>query len=148
MHYFTRELFDAMQPGPGEPDSDRAISAWEQNVDKYRAALERLKPELNDGFAWLAGTTLHDGVVTKVEFVDPDQIVLSVDANNNPWGQTGNVLLTFQGIRSATGLDDCLDDVWLYEELHDANGATELCVLLETGEIRVVADRLAVKCDP
>ncbi len=85
---------------------------------------------------------------TKVDVVDSDQIVLSIDASNNPWGQTGDVILRFHGVRSATGLDDCLDDVWLYEELHDANGATELCVLLEAGELRVVADRLSVKCEP
>lgn len=148
MRYFTQQLVDAMQPGPGEPDSDRAIALWEQNVAEYRTALDELKPKLKGGFAWLADTTLHDGVVTHVDTVNVDQIIVTVDARNNPWGQTGTVDLRFGGIRSANCMDDCVGDVWLYEELHAVKDAIELSVLLEGGELCITADRLAVTCDP
>ncbi|EAQ82327.1 hypothetical protein DSM3645_01395 [Blastopirellula marina DSM 3645] len=59
MRYFTQQLFDAMQTGPGDPNADRAIALWEQNVTEYRSALDELKPRLQDGFARLADTTLH-----------------------------------------------------------------------------------------
>ncbi|MEO8269684.1 MAG: DUF4085 family protein [Aureliella sp.] len=147
MRYFTRELFDAMQLGPGESDTGRAITSWQQNVSEYRAALNELKPRLLSGFAWLADTTLHDGVITGLDTAASDEIVLTVDASYNPWGQTGTVILRFEGIQSSSGLENCVDDVWLYEELHECEDAHEVCVLLETGEIRIAAKSLTVACE-
>ncbi|QDT07769.1 hypothetical protein K227x_61970 [Rubripirellula lacrimiformis] len=148
MRYFTRQLFDALQPGPGEPDADRAIVLWEQNATQYSAALDELKPQLRDGFAWLADTTFHDGVITHVVTADGGQVIVAVDASNNPWGQVGAVRLRFDGVRSANGVDDCVGDVWLYEELHAVSDAIELCVLLEGGELCITADRLSVTFGP
>ncbi|EAQ82328.1 hypothetical protein DSM3645_01400 [Blastopirellula marina DSM 3645] len=87
-------------------------------------------------------------MITHVVAAGSGQIIVSVDASNNPWGQTGTVTLKFDGIRSAKGVDECVGDVWLYEELHAVNDAIELCVLLEGGELCITADRLDISCDP
>lgn len=60
----------------------------------------------------------------------------------------GTVRLEFGGIRSTNGLEQCAGDVWLYEELHAVEDAIELSVLLETEELRIIADGLSITCNP
>lgn len=148
MRFFTRQLFDAIQPGAGEPENDAANAMWEQNVESYRAGLAKLKPNLRSGFTWLADTTLHDGVILNVDNETPGRVLLEIDAANNPWGQTGLVTLDFRGVTSAFGIADCVGDVWLYEELHASGNACQLCVLLESGELNITAEELDVSITP
>lgn len=132
---------------PGQPEIARARALWQRSVNDYRAACDELKPRLKDGFAWLADATLHDGVVTDVDSADSNNIILVVDASNSPCGQTGTATFRFDDVRSASGLEDCIGHIWLFEEVHMFDDVCEICVLLPAGELRIAAGTLTVTCD-
>jgi hypothetical protein len=56
--------------------------------------------------------------------------------------------LQFNEVFVAEGVDSCVDDLWLYEELHQSDQGVELNVLLECGELKIVARRLMVNRRP
>lgn len=148
MKYFTYELFQAMQPKGNEQAEEAAEQQWYRNGEAYEKQLQLLTPTLFDGFRWLAETTLHDGVIRRAAQPTPSEVIIAIDADNNPWGETGQIELHFSGVQSVQGLQFCHEEnCWLYEELlrHEAGGPIELNVLLEDGELQIIAERLRVK---
>jgi len=82
--------------------------------------------------------TLHDGIVKSADLVN-DELLLRIDASNNPWGPRGLYQLRFAGVDTAEGLDAIVGDDWLYEEVYAHPIGFDYQVLLSRSEFRVVA---------
>lgn len=87
------------------------------------------------------GTTLHDGVIQAVSRPTDDLLILGIDGSNCCWGPIGQFELRFGGVKEADGLQDCVGDWWLYEEvnLHPEAGF-DYRVLMTKTQLRIVAD--------
>lgn len=136
MKFFTRELYEAIQG-----DVEGALDRWEEARKAYGRHLAGIEAGLPLGMRRLAGRSLHDGQVRAVRRGERE-LVMEVE---DPIGIRGVVRVRFLGAREAEGLEGVVGDYWLYEEVEVVGeGAVEFRVLLQEGEIRVVAEEAEV----
>lgn len=144
MKFFTRELYNAVQPRSGV-DEDLAERMWSESSAAYQRRLAEILPLLSPAAQRLAETTYHDGVVAEVERTGPDRVKIHIDARANPWGPAGEFVLEFTGVRESAGLEEIAGDDWLYEEVDVASqSAFEYRVLLTRSELRIVAENIEI----
>lgn len=145
MRFFTRELYRAQQPDSGVPE-DEARRAWMERCEELRLHMEAIRPRLSEAARSLSETTFHDGVIQSASQPSPDEVVLSIDASDNPWGPRGRFELIFRGVRRVSDLTALVGDYWLYEEIDlHPQAAFVFSVLLGSSELEVVADDVEIR---
>jgi hypothetical protein len=143
MKFFTRTLFNALQDDPDLPEVIEAENAWYRACHKYQEHLHSVLPRLPKSMQEFAGTSLHDGVIRSV-IQNGNELRLHIDGWSCWEPPGGSLELVFQGVKSAQGIDDvCIDDWWLYEEVHLSKLAGfEYHILLDRSECVIVADKV------
>ncbi len=142
MKYFTRELYESIQPGSGVPEEE-ADRQWQERSQAYQRHLDAIRARLPAGMQLLAENSLHDGVVLGVKQLPDGRLRLETDATQNPWGPRGVFTLTFSGVREVEGLETIVGDWWLYEEAHlHPRAAFDFRVLFSQSQFRVVAEEV------
>ena len=131
MKFLSRECKDS--------DAPNAEQLWLDAMYAYGSELATLKPHLRGGFARLPEIYLHDAVLQQIDFSHPGQLTLVLQPSRAAWAPSGLITLAFAGVTAATGLKECLNDIWLYEELSAAGEAVTLCVLFVSSEISITA---------
>lgn len=117
---------------------------WTKQCEALRRHIDTILPSLPVGARFLAENTLHDGVVRSATRSGTD-VVLIIDATENPWGPRGRFQLTFRGVLSVSGLNSIVGDEWLHEEIDlHADAAFQFNVLLVFSEFEIVADSVDV----
>nr|CAA9254943.1 hypothetical protein AVDCRST_MAG63-2221 [uncultured Armatimonadetes bacterium] len=148
MKFFTRELYQSLQPGSGVPyhTANRRWKAASAANQEHQAAI---RPRLPESMRAFAETTLHDGRIEQADWPAPEEVRLLIDGSDCPWGPAGRFELVFRGVKSVEGLGDLAGDWWLYEEvdLHP-EAAFEFRVLLSESEFRVAADDVEFRVLP
>lgn len=141
MKFFTRQLYNAQQGDPDLPQVIEAEKEWDIVSDEYQKHLNSVRPKLPKSMKELCDTSLHDGIIRSVE-QDGDEISLQIEGCGC-WGPGGQLELIFHGVRSTQGIEDIVDDYWLYEEVHLSKDAGfEYHVLLHKSEFIIVADSI------
>jgi hypothetical protein len=141
MKFFTRTLFNDLQGDPDLPEVIEAENEWYRASDKYQEHLHSVLPRLPKSMQEFAGTSLHDGVIRSVTQTS-NELRLHIDGCGC-WGPGGSLELVFQGVKSAQGIEDMIDDWWLYEEVHPSKLAGfEYHILLHRSECVIVADKV------
>jgi hypothetical protein len=137
----TRELYNAMQCEPGTPEESVADARWRSQCKAYNKHLQSILADLPQSMREFCGTTLHDGIINAVTRTVNNSVILEIDGSHCCWGPIGQFELRFHGVREVEGLQDTLNDWWLYEEvdLHPDAGF-EYRVLLTRSQLRIVAD--------
>jgi hypothetical protein len=88
-----------------------------------------------------AAISLHDGLIESVDRTTPGEVRFEIDGGDCPWGPIGQFTLTFQGVKSAEGLDKAVGRYWLYEEVDlYPDAGFKFSVLLDKYEFSIVAD--------
>ena len=141
MKYFTRTLYNAIQDDPDLPSVIEAETKWDNTVDAYDKHLCNLKPLLPKSMQQLCETSFHDGIIESYTQVS-DEVQIKIDGCGC-WGPGGALELVFSGVKSIKGIEDTIDDWWLYEEVHPSDEAGfEYHVLLTKSELIIAADEI------
>lgn len=145
MIFFTRELFDGMQPGSGW--ERRAMREADRRQQIYAAHFDVIAPLLPPPVIRLCKARLHDGVVQEASFKD-HELVLVVDTTNALTGFSGSrITLTFRGVHGRPAVSKLVGEWWLYEEAHlSFNAAFSLQVMFNKIDLEIEADSLIIKC--
>ncbi len=139
MKFFTRQLYEAQQGDPDLRDVIEADRQWLMASQAYQQHLQSIYPYLPKRMQEFSAVSLHDGVVRAVTWIG-DEIQLQI-AGCGCWGPGGSLELIFRGVKIAEGINDILEDWWLYEEVHlSQDAAFEYHVLFQDTELLVVAD--------
>jgi hypothetical protein len=139
LKYFTRSLYEQLQPGSGVPP-EVALANWSTAVTAYRTVAATIKSQLPRAMQRLDESSLHDATIQRAE-TTPDGVVV-IEADQNPWYTT----LTFRGVLIAEGINDIIGDRWLHEEAHlHAKAAFDFRVLLEKSQFRIIADDVTLE---
>lgn len=139
MKFFTRQLYEAQQGDPDLPEVIEGDRQWRMASRKYQQHLQSIYPHLPERMQEFSAVSLHDGIIQMVIW-SGDQIRLQI-AGCGCWGPGGPLELIFRGVKIAEGINDILQDWWLYEEVHLSQGAAfEYHVLFRDAELLVVAD--------
>jgi hypothetical protein len=145
MKYITRELHRLMQGGLGEDGDREAAEAWDRACCAYLTQFQQIRSHLPPGMRSFAETTLHDGIVRHVTRPTASDLILEVDASDNPWGPRGRFRLTFLGVREVEGLEQLVGQGWLYQEVHlHSTAPFEYRVMFWRSDFRIVAEELFV----
>ena len=144
MTYITRELYEENE----YCDTRESNSKWKSACEALQNHRKSVRPLLPDSMRKFSEVTLHDGVVRDVKLAD-GVVRMKVDCTDCPWGPVGIFELTFRGVKEASGLDEIVGDLWLYEEvdLHPAAGF-EYRVLFQDSETSIAADEVEFKPHP
>jgi hypothetical protein len=139
MKYFTRSLYEQLQPGSGI-QFEVASAHFNTAATAYQSVADTIKPQLPRGMQRIVETGLHDATIRRAETTPGGEVV--IEADQNPWYTT----LTFRGVKITEGINDSIGDRWLYEEAHLHTKATfDFRVLLEKSQFRIIADDLTLE---
>jgi hypothetical protein len=144
MVFFTRELYDGMQPESGW--ERRAQREWMRRWKisrRYEAVIARLLPA---SVVRLSRETLHDAIVESVE-QRTGSLTFIMDARRALGGFAGRrVRLAFTGVRRRIRTRGLVGHWWLYEEAHLCSRAKfALHVLFDSTELEIEADELRIQ---
>ena len=147
MVFFTRELYEGVQPNSGW--ERRAENEWRRRRQTYTRYAEVVLPLLPAAVRRLCRASLHD-VVVLAATAGGGEVTLVVDATNALGGFEGRqVVLTFRGVRGRPAVARLVGDWWLYEEAHLTPRARfGLQVLFHRSELEVEADELDIRVLP
>jgi hypothetical protein len=125
---------------------DQANRDWRECCEARRRHLDAIRPDLPERARPLADTTFHDGIVESALQPSPSEVVLLIDASDNPWGPQGRFELIFRGVKKVSNLPAIVGDYWLYEEidLHPA-ASFQYNILLGASEFEILADDIEVR---
>ena len=138
MKYFTREIYEQLQPGSGVPP-EVASANWNTAVMAYRSAEDTIKARFPRGMQRLSENSLHDATIQRAETTPGGEAV--IEAAQSPWYTT----LTFRGAQIVEGINDIVGEIWLHEEAHlHAQAGFDFRVLLRKSEFRIIADEAAL----
>jgi hypothetical protein len=139
MKYFTRELYRSLQgKTPGSTEMRRVRKLWATARVNYHKHLQAIRPQLPDGARELSKHSFHDAVVKSFTRTRKN-LVIVLDGRRELLAD--NIRLVFKGVKSVKGLDNMVDDQWLYEEVHlSRRGKFEYCILLRRSQIAITAD--------
>ena len=138
MKFFTRQLYDAQQGDPDLPEVIQAETQWDTVSAAYEKHLQSVRPHLPDSMRQFSKISLHDGLIRSTS-IEGDEIRFQIDGCGC-WGPGGSLELVFRDVKSVIGLEDCINDTWLYEEVHLSDDAGfEYHVLLQHSELVVAA---------
>ena len=144
MVFFTRELYEGVQPESGW--ERRAEREWHKRFKFYRRYEALIAPLLPASVVRLSRETLHDALV---EFAEQGEgrLALIMDARRALGGFRGRrVRLTFRGVRRRVRTRGLVGRWWLYEEVHLCSHAKfNLQVLLTGSELEIEADALSIQ---
>lgn len=144
MKYFTRELYQEQQGDPDLPKVREAEKKWETALKEYKECINHMKSSLSTNLQAFSDLDLHDGLIETVSMND-DNLVIAVDCRETAV-KSETLELTFRGIESVKGIENIVDDCWLYEEIFLLDsGKFKLNVLLEKSEIEIIAEEVEVK---
>ena len=141
MKFITRELYEIMQPANRVPE-EFSQRAWLKATRAKKEYEETLLPRLPQGLLKLREDSMHDGIVADIK-VGGDTITVEIDGANFAWNTPSIYRLVFRGVREARGVEEVVDDAWLYEEIDvHPEARFELRVLFEKSELSIAADDL------
>jgi len=146
MKFMTRELYQGLQNEPASAEFANFDARWKSACEAYRARYQAIRMRLPTQMQRFSEETLHDGKVRTVDRRSPSELVLVVDARQNPWGPRGIFRIRFTGVRLVEGTDNLVGDDWLYEEvdLHP-DGGFDYRVMFWRSDFRIVADDVDVR---
>ena len=144
MVFFTRQLYDGMQPESGW--ERRAEREWTRRLKTYRRYEAVIAPLLPTSVVRLSRETLHDAVVQSVE-QSTGSLTFDLDARRALGGFGGRrVRLSFTGVRRRIRTRGLVGHWWLYEEAHLSSRAKfALHVLFDTTELEIEAEELRIR---
>ena len=144
MIFFTRQLYDGMQPESGW--ERRARGEWMRRLNIARSYGSVIAPLLPASVVRLCRETLHDAVVESVE-QQTGSLVLIMDARRALGGFAGRrIRLTFTGLRRRIPTRGLVGRWWLYEEAHLCSRTKfALHVLFDSTELEIEADELRIQ---
>jgi hypothetical protein len=149
MQFITRKLYQKMQPG-SRVSERLAERWWERASAAQQRHFQAIESQLPESMRQFAAVSLHDGRIEKVDHLTPGEVHFEIDGSDC-WGPTGQFALTFQGVKSAEGLDKVVGRYWLYEEVDvSPEAGFKFSVLLDRHEFSIVADEVvfAVVSEP
>lgn len=143
MVFFTRQLYDGMQPESGW--ERRAQREWMRRSKISRRYEAVIAPLLPASVIRLSRETLHDAVVESVE-QRAGSLTFVMDARRALSGFAGRrVRLAFTGVRRRIGTRGLVGSWWLYEEAHLCSRTRfALHVLFDSTELEIEADELRI----
>jgi len=145
MMFFTRKLYDGVQPDSGW--ERRAEREWDRRRDTYEKYLALIRPRLPPGARRASRTTLHDGIITSAA-MKGTKLRVVVDARGALGSHRGkHVELVFTDVTRSSefGLARLRGCWWLYEEFHLASDDRfRMDVLFDKGELEIEAADLVV----
>jgi hypothetical protein len=144
MVFFTRELYEGIQPESGW--EHRAMRQWDRLDKIYARYAEVVGPLLPSPVRRLCREGLHDGIVREAA-ASGGELTLVVDTTGAPGRFRGRgVRLTFRGVRGRPAVSRLPGGWWLYEEGHLTPRARfSLQVLFDRSELEVEADDLIIE---
>jgi hypothetical protein len=144
MIFFTRQLYDGMQPESGW--GRRALREWMRRLKISRRYEALIAPLLPAPIVRLSRETLHDAVVVSVE-QRIGSLTFVMDARRALGGFAGRrVRLAFTGVRRRIRTRGLVGRRWLYEEAHLCSRARfALHVLFDSTELEIEADELRIQ---
>ena len=144
MVFFTRQLYDGMQPESGW--ERRAQREWMRRWKISRRYEAVIAPLLPAPVVRLSHETLHDAVVESVE-QRTGSLTFVMDARRAMGGFAGRrIRLTFTGVRRRIRTRGLVGHWWLYEEAHLCSRAKfALHVLFDSTELEIEADELRIQ---
>src|SRR5688572_10750954 len=139
MVFFTRQLYDGVQPKSGW--ERRAQREWMRRWKIWRRYEEIIAPLLPAPVARLSRESLHDAVVEAVEQRN-GSLTFVMDARRAMGGFGGHrIRLAFAGVRRRIRTRGLVWNWWLYEEAHLCSRAKfALHVLFDSTEMEIEAD--------
>lgn len=120
--------------------SDRGAAArkLEQNIQKYNAHFEKIRPRLEPNLLELVKCRLHDLCVNSVEY--RTRLNEKRQQSRNLIIRVGPIHLYFWGLKHSTADEEHVGHDWLYDEIDlTPTGDFTLSVLLTDGEFEVTA---------
>lgn len=151
MKFLTRELFNDR--------SSNKMEKWDEAEKKCQEYYNSIKGSLPESMKdyWEHGPNPHDGIIKSVS-KDKDRLIITIDGSTCPSFDDlppkikdfrpcpkGLFQIIFSGLKSAKGINDIVNDEWLYDEVHlSESGKFEYHVLLEKSEIVIVANNIEI----
>jgi hypothetical protein len=144
MVFFTRQLYDGMQPESGW--ERRATAEWMRRWKISRRYEAIIAPLLPASVVRLSRETLHDAVVESVE-QRTGKLTFVMDARRALGGFAGRrIRLVFTGVQRRIRTRGLVGHSWLYEEAHLCSRAKfALHVLFDSTELEIEADELRIR---
>lgn len=141
MIYITRKLYNSQQGDLSAKEEKFVDKNWKEACMEYKTNLKKIKPHLPRSMQDFCEISLHDGII---DSFTRTKHYLKIKINGcGCCGPAGKLELIFYGVKSVKGLDNIINDWWLYEEVYlSKKGRFEYHVLLEKSEFMVVADEV------
>ncbi len=145
MIFFTRELYQALQPNSGW--ERRAEREWHRRFEVSRRYEAVIRPLLPPSVAQFLRKSLHDAVVESVT-QRSGKLVLILDARPCATGSYRGyrVRLTFDGVRRRLRTRGLVGQWWFYREVHLCSHS-KFClhVLFTKSEMEIEANELSIE---
>lgn len=137
MKYFTRELYQSIQPQGGPPKLG-ALRNWEIASAEYDKQFAVIQYALPDALRAVATNFLHDARILEANSYPGGEIDLVLDRKECV-PSSASYTLHCSSVKYSTLTSSAVGQYWLYEEVAAlGDGNYSLCVLLNESEFSVI----------
>ncbi|MBU1086526.1 MAG: DUF4085 domain-containing protein [Candidatus Omnitrophica bacterium] len=144
MIYFTRQLLKEQQGDPSLQNNIEVENKWKMAIENYQRHFNSVESSLPVSVQKLSRMSLHDGVIIDISKKERE-ITIVIDSSSNYEEQSNEIKLIFKGVEFFNGIDNIINEWWLYEEYYLSKiGRFELNVLLTNSEFTIIADEVEI----